>query len=181
MVRSALLFFACCLILQSFPQAQSLSAIRRSFHQAVLDPDNTEAFHSFVDEIKSTNATIKAYQAVSEAMMARVIWNPLSKLSQVRKYNRMMNIAVAEDIENVEIRFLRLAIEYNLPKFLGYSVHLVEDKDLIVSNLSRIDRLKIDSSFGRYILHFLNETGLCDESQIEQMKETLKRNVVQTN
>ena len=151
-----------------------MADIRKSFHEAVLDPEKSEDFHQYLADFTISDPTFKAYQAVSEAMLAQVVWNPFTKLSQVRKYERLMKVAVESDAENIEIRFLSLAIEYNLPRFLGMSKHLVEDRDVIVNNISSIQSMKLDRSFSRYILYFLNETDLCTQDQITQMEESLE-------
>lgn len=153
--------------------AQSIMEIRQVFHQAVLDPKQSEKFHEYLEDVNQSDATIKAYKAVSEAMLAQVMWNPFMKLSQVKKYNSLMQMAVDQDEDNIEIRFLRLAIEFNLPRFLGYSVHLDEDLDAIINNISSVSMIHYDPSFSRYILYFLNETGLCSMEQIELMKASI--------
>lgn len=167
----------CFLLSIGMANAQTIRDIRSHFHQAVLDPEKSPDFYEFIQKTDLTTATVKAYKAVSEAMMARAFWNPFSKLSQVKKYDLMMSEAVALDSNNIEIRFLRLAIEYNLPRFLGYSVHLEDDTNMIIENLSKINVLQIDSSFGRYILYFLRNTGLCDSSQIELMEAAFEESV----
>ncbi len=153
--------------------AQSLEEVRESFHQAVLDPDQSRAFHDFLKDTQPSTPTLKAYKAASEAMLARVVWNPFTKLSQVMKYSDLIETAIHEDVENIEIRFLRLSIEYNLPKFLGMSKNLEEDRDVIVNNLSNVNAMDVDPSFCRYIIYFLNDTGLCTDDEIVLMENAL--------
>ena len=153
---------------------QSLEAIRKEFHKAVLDPEESDTFYGYLLNVQSADPTIKAYKAVSEAMLAQVLWNPFSKFSQVRKYSRQMEMAVMEDTENLEIRFLRLAIEYNLPRFLGMSSHLYEDRDMILENIIAVDSYNLDPAFCHYILYFMNDTGLCSKTQFETLKKELK-------
>lgn len=152
---------------------QDLGAIRKAFHQAVLDPNQSRSFHEFLQETKPSSSTVKAYKAVSEAMLAREVWNPFTKLSQVMKYNELMEVAVSEDKENIEIRFLRIAIEHNLPRFLGLSKHLAEDRAVIVKNMNVVGSMGLDPSFKHYILYFLNDTGLCTPEEIASMEASL--------
>lgn len=153
--------------------SQTIEEVRTSFHSAVLDPEESKAFHEFVEDLKLSSPTLKAYKAVSEAMLARVVWNPFTKLSQVLKFGDLIEMAVLEDPENIEIRFLRLAIEYNLPKFLGMSDHLIEDRDVIVKNMGTIKTIGVDSAFGNYIIYFLRDTKLCTEEEIVEMESGL--------
>ncbi|WP_462247381.1 hypothetical protein [Ekhidna sp.] len=152
--------------------AQDLSEIRSEFHAVVLNPDDSRSFYDFLKDVENPSSTIKAYQAVSEALLAQVVWNPFSKLKQVMKYDKQMEAAVEEDPANIEIRFLRLAIEYNLPSFLGMSTHLEEDVEKIVSGLSSVSEMQVNPMFGKYIFYFLNETNLCTSEQLAQMKQS---------
>lgn len=167
------LVFIICFLVSLQAISQSLVEARESFHQAVLDPDQSRAFHNFFKNTTPNTPTLKAYKATSEAMLARVVWNPFTKLSQVMKYSELMETAVLEDQENIEIRFLRLSIEYNLPKFLGMSKNMTVDRDTIVSNLSTVNSMDLDPSFCRYIIYFLNDTGLCTEEEMLLMENVL--------
>lgn len=154
--------------------AQSISEIRSEFHAVVLNPDDSRDFHNFLKDIDNPSSTVKAYQAVSEALLAQVVWNPFSKLKQVVKYDKQMAAAVEEDPQNIEIRFLRLAIEYNLPSFLGMSTHLEEDVEILVNDLSGVSQMRVNPMFGQYIFHFLEETNLCTTKQLALMKQSFE-------
>ena len=164
------------LVLAAF--SQDLSDIRSEFHSVVLNPDDSKEFHSYMAEIKNPSPTIEAYQAVSEALLAQVVWNPFNKLKQVVKYDKQMARAVEQEPQNVEIRFLRLAIEYNLPSFLGMSTHMEEDVKKIVDNLSSFSGMQVNPRFGQYIFHFLEETDLCTSYQLAQMKRSFEQGVI---
>ena len=155
--------------------AQSLDEVRSEFHSAVLNPDNTENFHDFMLKIENPSTTVQAYQAVSEALLAQSAWNPFKKLSQVMKYDKLMSTIIKEDPKNVEIRFLRLAIEYNLPSFLMMSSHLEEDVDQIVNNLSSVSKMQVNPMFGKYIFYFLKETNLCSQEELDRMKMSFEK------
>ncbi|GAB4230318.1 MAG: hypothetical protein Tsb0034_02160 [Ekhidna sp.] len=157
-----------------FGFSQSLIEIRKEFHAAVLNSEESKAFHAYIHSVDKTSPTVLAYQAVSEAMLAQVSWNPFTKLSLVFKYDRLINEAVAQDEQNIEIRFLRLAIEYNLPSFLGLSTHMDEDLGLILENMQSVQSMDVDPFYGRYIFYWLEHSDLCTHEQIAAMKETLE-------
>ena len=121
-----------------FVQAQTIDEVRSEFHQSVMEPDYSKEFHAHLVKIENPTPVIRAYKAVSEALLAQVVWNPMTKLSQVIKYDRKMKEAVSLDSDNIEIRFLRLAIEYNLPSFLGRSTQIQEDLEVIIQNLESV-------------------------------------------
>jgi hypothetical protein len=170
MKKFQILLFGFFLVISA--EAQTLLDVRQGFHEAVMEPSLTKEFHQFLNNADNT-PTINAYRAASEAMMARVVWNPLSKFAQVIKYADLMEQAVNLEEENIEIRFLRLSIEYNLPKFLGMSKHLKEDTEMIVKNLSMVQTMNLDPAYGRYILSFLDMSELCNDQEILAMEQSL--------
>jgi len=163
-------YFSIIFLIPFLGDSQTLAEVRKKFHIAVLDPEKSEEFHDFLKNTALTTPTMKAYKASSEAMFARAVWNPFTKLSQVMKYSDLMEVAVEEDEENAEIRFLRFAIEYNLPRFLGMSKHQDEDLEAIVSNATSISSMNLDESFCRYIIYFLKDTGLSTKEDMEKME-----------
>lgn len=152
---------------------QTLNEIRSEFHAVVENPEDSRRFHDYLGKIEKPSSTVKAYQAVSEALLAQVVWNPFNKLAQVMKYDKQMETVISEDPDNVEIRFLRLAIEYNLPSFLGMSTHINDDTQVIIQNMSSISSMQLDKSYGRYVFHFLSQTELCTDEEIYLMQRSL--------
>jgi len=169
---SSLLF---ALAVLGFSQETELERIRKAFHRAVIDENESEYFHEMFADVEETSPTIAAYEAVSEALLARVHWNPFSKLAQVSRYQKAIAEAVESAPDNVEIRFLRLAIEYNLPPFLGMSDHVQEDLQAILDNMSSVSSLNVDPAYGRYIFYFIESTDLCSSDQIMAMRESLEQ------
>lgn len=155
--------------------AQTLQGTREAFLNAVTDSENSRAFHDYLKEAVDVEPTILAYKAVSEAMLAQVLWNPLAKFSQVLKYDKQMEELVAQNAENIEIRFLRLAIEFNLPSFLGMSEHLNEDISAIIAHKQTVSSMQIDPSYERYIFGFLETTGLCSKDQLMVLRTSINR------
>jgi len=39
---------------------------------------------------------------------------------------------------NVELRFIRLSIQYHIPKYLGYHNEIESDKDFVMNNLYKM-------------------------------------------
>lgn len=172
-MRSILFTLWCYLAFQTVGQEYDLTAVRQAFHQAVLHDEESDSFHEYVGKIANADPTILAYQAVSKAMLARVLWNPFAKYSHVMKYRALMADAIKTDSSNIEIRFLRLSIEYNLPSFLSESQYINEDLKIILENLSSVKKMRVDPGYGRYIFYFLRENGLCTVEEIQKMKKSL--------
>ncbi|WP_420317626.1 hypothetical protein [Ekhidna sp.] len=163
------IFLAFCLSVS----AQNLADVRAEFHSVVLNPDDSRDFHNYLKDYDNPDATIRAYQAVSEALLAQVVWNPFNKLKQVMMYDKQIEEAVDSDPTNIEIRFLRLAIEYNLPSFLGMSTHINDDTQVIIQNMSSMSSMQLDKSYSKYIFHFLSQAQLCTDEEIHLMQSRL--------
>ena len=168
-----LLPYSFALLISISVTSQTLTEVRKEFHKAVMTPEKSREFHNFIKNIDEPSPTILAYQAVSEALLAQVLWNPFSKFSQVMKYEKKIKQAVVLDNSNIEIRFLRLAIEYNLPSFLAMNTHIDEDLDMILMNMESVASINVDPDYGRYIFYFLESTELCTDDQIMAMRKSL--------
>ena len=152
----------------------TIPELRKTFHNAVLDPSFLPDFLDKLDEILETDAIQLAYKAASEALQAQQKWNPLEKLVHLKKFRKMMDEAVNMDIEEVEIRFLRFGIEYNIPQVLGFSPNLSEDKTMIMKSVSVMNYFEIDPFFSVYILTLLQDSGLCTNEEIEMVRSKIE-------
>lgn len=63
-----------------------------------------------------------------------------SKLRSFKKGKTLLDSAILKKPKKTEWRFLRFAIQENVPKFLKYDHNLEEDKKLIISGFSSCDK-----------------------------------------
>lgn len=71
------------------------------------------------------------FLAVGNFFMAKHVFNPLKKMSYFNTGKETMESAVKKDPKNLEIRLMRLITQENVPKFLGYSQHIKEDRKFL--------------------------------------------------
>ena len=151
-----------------------IQTLRKIFHNAVLDASQIASFTKEMDKIKDPTPIELAYKAAAEALKAQEEWNPVEKLLYLRKFNRMMSRAVAQDMDEIEIRFLRFGIEHNIPGVLGFSKNMHQDKSLIISSVSKIERFEVEEYFAIYILNLLSDSGLCSDQEIALVKSKIE-------
>lgn len=156
--------------------ANDLSSIRKAFHEAVLDQSKVISFLESIELVSNSSPVMKAYHASAEALLAQLEWNPYNKYRQIQKFSEMMDEAVIAEPENLEIRFLRLSVEFHVPKVLGFSNHMMEDKQVIMSKLMLSNELPYDSRFTKYIMYFMIETELYGQQEIALIKSRLAWN-----
>ena len=168
-----LIISLCLLSVSLLAESQSLDEVRKTFHEAVKDPSKSEDFYEYIKVHPGTDPVIMAYKAVSEAMIAQTVWNPISKYAHVKRFGKDIDDIIEVHQDQLEIRFLRFAVEYYLPRILMMSEHLDEDRDFLVTNLASIPHLDIDKDFARYIIYFMNETGMVETDKMEEIKASL--------
>ncbi len=140
--------------------------LRKQFHECLIDQSKTERFHKRVMSIENPSATEVAYQAASKALMAKRTWNPIEKISYINKYGRLIDQAIKMEPNSIEIRFLRLSIDFYTPMILGRKDNVKKDKYYILEMLKEITKVNFDASFNRFILYFLKDKKIYSESEL---------------
>lgn len=72
------------------------------------------------------------------------------------RYKTVKNCLIESHSDNLELRFLRLTIQDNVPNFLGYNANLKEDKEFIHNNLSKI----LDEDLQERITYYLSYNNI---------------------
>jgi len=152
---------------------ENLSWLRKQFHQCLLDESKVIEFHKMVMALQNPSATETAYQAASKALMAKRIWNPIEKVSYINSYGRLIDKAIKLNPKSIEIRFLRLSIDFYTPMILGRKDNVTTDKNYILEMLKTISKVKFDASFNRFILYFLKDKNIYSEEELSLITSKL--------
>ncbi len=112
-----------------------LNDIRLWYSLASQQETEADKLFAFFEKNPPKEAIFWAYKGASEALKAKNMYNPLYKWHYVAEADKSFAKAILLDKENIEIRFLRFSIEWNLPRLLGYSTHLEQDKNVILKNI----------------------------------------------
>ncbi len=109
-------------------------------------------------EKKNDNEPVMlGYKAAGHMMMAKHVGNPFKKMSHFNKGKDYLTTAIEADKQNLELRFLRFAVQAEAPGFLGYRQNLEEDKILLLRGVRSIE----DRDLQNMILNYLrNSKGL---------------------
>ncbi|MEM9023995.1 MAG: hypothetical protein AAGB22_09650 [Bacteroidota bacterium] len=151
----------------------ALTGIREGFYAAVLDGDSTPVLLSKIERISAPPPLIQAYRGAAEALMARNQWNPFTAFRYLKLSRTTLTAAVAKDPGNIEIRFLRFAVQRNIPSYLGFSRNLDEDRDFIYRNLDQFHRPDLSPQIREYIMSFLAEQGGYTDLQVKHIREKM--------
>lgn len=116
--------------------------------------DEEKAARELLVLTENSNAGVPlmlGYKAAGHMMMAKHEGNPFKKMSHFNKGKDFLATAIDADKQNLELRFLRFAVQAEAPGFLGYQDNLEEDKLLL---LRGVESLK-DPLLQKMILNYL--------------------------
>lgn len=112
--------------------------LRRSYSQA---PTNKALCQSLIADLKNHRRDYVdlAYLGGLQTIWANHVFNPLSKLQTFKEGRSKVEKAVQEAPDNFEVRLVRLSIQKNAPRFLGYYQHIDQDEQFLRSRLSAVE------------------------------------------
>lgn len=96
---------------------------------------------SALDRLKTltqnpSTPVMKAYYGASKAIEAKYLYNPYRKLESLKSGLKIINQAADLDATELEIRFVRFAVESNIPGFISFTSHVESDKNMLINNLN---------------------------------------------
>ena len=152
---------------------KEIQTIREDLFYSDFDIDKSWDFYNYIIAIKDRTAVITAYEAVADALIAKYSWNPMSKYNYLKKSAQLMEKAVKEDENNLEIRFLRLYIQRSTPAYMGMSDEIEEDKKVIMSNLNQLNASTLGKDIVEYIIKYMSSPEVCTPDEAILIKSKL--------
>lgn len=150
---------------------EDLSSIRKNLEEAVKDSKTADEFYKTVKRIESAKPIVIGFKAMSELVLCKHVFNPISKLSHFHSGKDLLEKAISIDKDNVELRFYRYCTQLNVPGILNYSSNLNEDKKMLFEFLeSQAKNPKKDIDLYNRIMKFL----LTNKHATEDDKKKLK-------
>ncbi len=152
---------------------ENIIMIRNLFYSATTSVDSANVL---VEKLQTVNANSKpeliGYKGMSNLMVCYHSFNPYTKYTNFIKGKNILEQAINKDPNNIELRFLRLSVQLNVPSFLGYSSNINEDKLIIFNGIKNI---RDKDLFGRIYNYTMNAKRLTAEEK-EKMKDAIAQN-----
>lgn len=104
----------------------------------------------------------KGYLAAYQIFMAKHTFNPFKKMSHFNKGKDQLEELIAQEPENVELRYIRLCIQFYSPKILGYQINIEEDKMYVMNNLYKLK----DKDTRKLIYDYLEGAKMYTDEQL---------------
>lgn len=154
------------LCIQVNAQRCPLEKLRPSYMKALHDYAYAPAVYDQFLKVENPSAKLLAYRGALEAIMTKTTWNFFKKIGYLNKCKASFEEAIEKDPKNIEVRFLRLSVEHEIPSYLGYSEHLEEDQKFVVENILLFDPLKMEASILEEILLFVRNSGRFSQEEV---------------
>ncbi|MDQ8003241.1 MAG: hypothetical protein REI64_00500 [Pedobacter sp.] len=113
-------------------------------------------------EKQEQSAFVIGYKGATKMIMAKHVFNPITKLNYFNTGKKMLNKAIEKENNNVELVFLRYATQVSAPSILGYNSNIEADKKQILSGLNSD---KLDEQLAKTIISFMKKQELTLEEK----------------
>lgn len=132
----------------------SVKKIREAYKICNQSKENAEDFYELTKEaLQNEEPIYQGYHGAALALKASYSWNPISKMSYFNKAKKTIDAAIQLESDNIELRMIRLSIQSNVPKILGYHKNIEEDKDFILNNLENVATTELKEYIEGYIAY----------------------------
>jgi hypothetical protein len=142
-----------------------LETIRDLYAKSVYSEKTTKILIEKADGFDN-KPLATAYKAAGLALMAKHKFSPWDKMSYLKKASELFEEAVKSDLNNVEVRFLRLSIEVNTPSFVGMSKNVQTDSQAIIRNYKNFASKSGNKDMSIAIKDMLLKNKLCSPNDL---------------
>ncbi|WP_245129206.1 hypothetical protein [Mucilaginibacter straminoryzae] len=164
-----------CLLFSSFNYnaEPDYAVIRKQLLNALNSKQTTDSLYNVLTASKNKTPVIVGYIGALEALKAKYTWNPYFKLKYLNTAEDHFEKAVAQDPDNIEIRFMRFSVEHHVPSFLGYNKNLQADKHVIINQIERNNYHAADKALVVTVMKFLIDSDRCTAGEKELLNKHL--------
>lgn len=147
------LFFLCILLVSIIGSAQDLKQVRSQYLQAVKNIETTDKLNQQLSKVNTgSNTILLAYKGAVLTLKAKFSKSKSEKKENFKQGVSLIENAISTDNSNIETRYIRLSVQENSPKFLGYDKNIEEDKKFILDNYQHISSMELKEIVKAYIL-----------------------------
>lgn len=139
----------------------SVEKIREDYKTASKSKENAQKFYNLLHEVPDNGSLLAGYAGAARMMHARYEKNRATLLKEGKKY---IENAVKSNENSVEIRFIRLSVQENLPKIVPYRQNIEEDKQFLLENLK-----KEPYELQNYIKNYIKSSKIFTEEEKNQL------------
>jgi hypothetical protein len=131
-----------------------LTQIREDFSKATVQKNECVELEKALETCKAQEPVKMGYYGAVMIMRAKYEINPISKYNYFKNGRSILEQALAVSENNLELRYLRHAIQTNIPSFLGYKDDIAADREFLIQNVYS----ETDTILKQQILSYLNQS-----------------------
>ncbi|HRH03537.1 MAG TPA: hypothetical protein PLN13_12345 [Bacteroidia bacterium] len=152
MKKIALFISLLLLVVRVSAQSINVDEARSLYVKSAENKEVCKKLYEKLAKIDEANQNLLlGYKGAVLAEMARHEKDAPKKLKLFKEGKRKLEQAIINDLENVELRFLRLSIQLHTPDVLHYNAQIKSDKLFIESNLEKLKNEKLKKSISEYM------------------------------
>jgi|SRR5690606_27042229 len=138
-----------------FLSSGSLTEIRNLYSKVADSNTNQQKFIEYIQKTETKKPVFQAYKGASLVLQSKTTTDRKTKKELFVKGAELIEDALRNDPENIEIRLIRLSIQENIPKALKYSSNIEEDVALIQNFISTT---KEDTELKLYVQQYIQQS-----------------------
>lgn len=163
------------LFLSFLLNGQDIDHVRKLYLDAGDDRNKTIEFRNFFDQsYPEDKAIFIAYHGTALTMMADLVKGNMNKYKVFVEGRDLLEKAILKNPESIEIRYLRFAIQTNIPRILGYN-NIKEDTNYLVENINNLSTINNKELHDVIVSTLLNNKKLSESEKlrVNQYKSAL--------
>ena len=149
-----------------FSNGQALEAIRTNYVEASLSKNNADNFLKLVLSQKGDSPIYLAYKGAAISLQSKFTTDKKKRKELFIEGVTLLENAIKQEPNAVEIRLIRLSIQENTPKILKYKGNIDADKKQIVLLFH-----KQSADLKEYIRDFVNQSKVFTEAEKQQLNK----------
>ncbi|MCJ7933671.1 MAG: hypothetical protein MUW56_08575 [Chryseobacterium sp.] len=140
-----------------------LETLRNSYAKASDSNTNTQSFIEAAAKQPGSDPVTLGYKAAAKIMEAKI--SKGNRKSLVKTGATSLEGIIKSNPNNAELRLIRLSVQENIPKIVGYRGSLKDDKSFILNNYS-----KQNTALKSYIKRFAMQSKTITEAERATLK-----------
>jgi hypothetical protein len=113
----------------------SITEIRKLYTTASSSESNAKEFAAKLEEVsKVDNKTLVAYKGASLTIVSKLEKKVSDKSKKFKEGSSLIEYAVANEPNSIEIRMIRLSVQENVPKIVNYRRNKKEDATFLLDH-----------------------------------------------
>lgn len=140
-----------------------LETLRNSYAKANESNTNTQNFIDTAEKQSGSDPVTVGYKAAAKIMEAKIVKN--NRKALVKTGATSLENVIKNNPNNAELRLIRLSVQENIPKIVGYRGSLKDDKAFLLNNYS-----KQNTALKGYIKRFAMQSKTMTEAERATLK-----------